>query len=147
MGVCSGRTRGTKITESSCDSLTLNIKPRLNIQVAAACWGVCVQFVFDNHELLFDSTWLQSARQEGRGSQRHVIGGLSWRIWGGGGRRQSARLWPCRLEEGTGSGVVCEHCPLQAPRRTMEAGRWPLTAPPPLLALSHPVQLWDGRKS
>lgn len=46
MGLCSGRTRGTKITESSCDSLTLNIKPRLNIQVAAACWGVCVCSLF-----------------------------------------------------------------------------------------------------
>lgn len=37
MGVCSGRTKGTKITESSCESLTMNIRPRLNIQVAAAC--------------------------------------------------------------------------------------------------------------
>lgn len=38
MGVCSERTSGTKIMESSSESLTMNMKPRPNMQVAAACW-------------------------------------------------------------------------------------------------------------
>lgn len=38
MGVCSERTRGTKMMESSSESLTMKMKPRLNMQVAAACW-------------------------------------------------------------------------------------------------------------
>lgn len=49
VGVCSARTRGTKITESSSESLTMNIKPRLNMQLPAACCFV-VRCVFDNRE-------------------------------------------------------------------------------------------------
>lgn len=44
MGVCSERTRGTKIMESSSESLTMNMKPRPNMQVAAACWTVLQPF-------------------------------------------------------------------------------------------------------
>lgn len=141
MGVWSRRTRGTKMTESSCESLSMNMKPRLNIQPAAACWCVVHCFLtISKPEPLSDSTWLQAARQEGRGSCE----ACDWRSDGkacrGGWRRPS--IWPCRLEEGTGSGVNRESCPLRAPRRTIEAGRWPQSASPIQSCLGMAGKVW-----
>lgn len=113
-----------------------------------ACCAVLLTII-SKLMLELDSTWLRGHCQEGRGSWeacdwRSWWESL-WRIWGGGGRRLLIPVRPCRLEERTSSAVVREPCLLQAPRRTMEAGRWPLTASPSPHPI--PVLLWDGRKS
>lgn len=102
-----------------------------------ACCAVLLTII--GKLMLLDSTWLPGHCQEGRGSWEACDWWSRWeslwRIWGGGGRGLLIPVRPCRLEEGTSSAVVREPCLLQAPRRTMEAGRWPLTAPP--LSPSH----------
>ncbi|KAK9534840.1 hypothetical protein VZT92_007260 [Zoarces viviparus] len=85
--------------------------------------------------LLLDSMWLQTARQEGRGSRRHVIGGLLGRFAEnfGEGRRCSG------LEEGTGSGVVRS---LLAPGSEEDNGSRALTSD--RLPSPRPVQPHSG---
>lgn len=102
--------------ESSSESLTMKMKPRLNMQVAAAC---CT--LLQGGEQSCPSTPRDSkllSRKE-KGPQRHVIGGLL------GGKKTGRRFGEgggC-LEEGAGSAGVGDCCLLQAPSRTMGAGR------------------------
>lgn len=68
--IWSERTRGTKIMESSCEWLTMNINPRLNIQVTAACWSIKVFNSQDKSKTHLDSTWVSGRKRvlEERGS-------------------------------------------------------------------------------
>lgn len=144
MGVWSGRTRGTKITESSWESLSMNMKPRLNIQLAAACWCVVHCFLtISKLEPLSDSTWLRAARQEGRGSWE----ACDWRSYG----KASGEFWEGGLTEafdltlpsGGRDRFRCEPWVLPAPGSEEDNRSWALTS----VCLPHPVLLGDGRKS
>lgn len=136
MGVCSERTKGTKIMESSSESLTMNMKPRLNMQVAAACWTLrqcgkqsCRSTPRDCKPL---------SRKE-KGPQRPVIGGLlgkncgtTWeggRTWSSAGR--SWFRWGGR--------------PLPAPGSEQDNGSWALTPAclPVLPVESNPALRWQ----
>lgn len=133
IAVCSERTRGTKMMESSSESLTMKMKPRLNMQVAAACWTLPRSGKQSCRSTPRDSKLL--SRKE-NGPQRHVIGGLLGKknpggqfgegAWSSGGRS--------RIREG--------------PR--LCGGQWELGVDPlpaSQFSQSHAVLLWDGRKS
>lgn len=107
MGVCSERTRGTKIMESSSESLTMNMKPRPNMQVAAACW----RLPQSGSEAAVQTP--RDCRKE-TGPQSHAIGaplGEKKNGWSSGGR--SRFRWGRR--------------PLPAPGSEEDNGSWALT--------------------
>lgn len=118
MGVCSERTSGTKIMESSSESLTMNMKPRPNMQVAAACWRV---------ERRFNGAKSEAAAQlhvtpncfPGR---KRVSEACDWRSVGGknrgetGGGSSGGRSW-----------FRWGRRPLPAPGSEEDNGSWALT--------------------
>lgn len=128
MGVCSERTKGTKIMESSSESLTMNMKPRLNMQVAAACWTLRQCGKQSCRSTPRDSKPL--SRKE-KGPQRPVIGGLlgkdcgtTWeggRTWSSAGRswfRWGGRPLPAPgSEQDNGSWALTPCLPPSPPRR------------------------------
>lgn len=141
MGVCSERTSGTKIMESSSESLTMNMKPRPNMQVAAACWRVLRRFnsaeseaaaqlhvtpnCFPGRKRVWEACDWRSAGEK-----------KSWRNWGGGGVVWRKALVPLGSETAACSGL--------------RGGQWELGVDPlhaSQLSQSHPVPLWDGRKT
>jgi len=131
----SGRTRGTKITESSSESLTMNMKPSLNIQVAAAVsWSVFLIILVYAEA----AVGLHVTPDCSPGGKR-VLEACDWRSAGKvcgefeEGRRCSG------LEEGTGSGVVRS---LLAPGSEEDNGGWALTSD--RLPSPRPVQSHSG---
>lgn len=77
------RTRGTKTTESSSESFTLNMKPRPNMQLAAACCVCCALFL--GKSVNWSPGWavhvtLGAAGQEGKGGGVVVVVGVSVRL-------------------------------------------------------------------
>lgn len=128
--------------ESSCESLTMKMKPRPNMQVAAACWRLLQS---GKQRCLWTPRDSKLFSRKEKGPQRHVIGGLLgekknwWRVWGGG------RSW----SSGGRSRFCWDRGPLPAPGSKEDNGSWALS-PPRLLSQfsqSCPVLLWDGRKS
>lgn len=115
------------------------------------CCAVCFWQSWVNSRL-FGVTWSPNSspgrKRVSEACDWRSAGKGLWRIWGGAGGRQPeavslTRLWPCRLlRKGPSSGVVREPCSLQAPTRTMEAGRWPLTTVSP--PSPHHVQSRSG---
>lgn len=82
---------------------------------------------------------LLSRKEKGFGGMRLEVcrGKKTWRNWGGGASGH--------LEEGAGSAGVGDRC---LPR--LQGGQWELGVDPlhaSKLSQSHPVPLWDGRKS
>lgn len=115
--------------ESSSESLTMKMKPRLNMQVAAACWTRPRSGKQSCRSTPRDSKLL--SRKE-NGPQRHVIGGLLGKkktLVDNLGRGHG------RLEEGAGSAGVGDRCLLQGSAK----GQWEQGVDPPPTPACLPV--------